>query len=777
MSAEAPAYLLEWDPSRVWDADFNIWLDKSQYGAVWSAASTTIPAAGREIGRHVFHGMHTVVADDDYPANDLGWSIVSQAMLDVLVGVGDFAHEAIPVDVLDAGANATTPPPNDSRFFMLHLPEHLDGVLDLSATIAKPVPGMDGMLTAPTAFVFDSEAIAKKPLPPIFRLAAYPWGPVVSAAAKAALEKAGIRSLRFLPATALPEAHFRTQLLDPWALDRMVADTKPEQGLDRLFAISRSPSCDRATALRLYWMHGPAYFQQFADQSEIPAARRGIRKLLDAVQRRYTAGMYRLRLLYFNPQDDDGYDWTVRFAEPGRAEHFIIPAIMQEAVGEKPTTALSPQQRLFRVVAAGDRRAAQELVMSDEVDLEAADDDEYGDTALHLAVRHLHREIVDLLVFQGADLNAQNRLRHSPLHVAAAAGAFEIVVALIEAGADVDALAHVDRPLQLAVRSGHVKVVTHLIEHGASLSDSGGRGSGSLLHDACAGRSTEVLELLLDRGGDTEVVDIRGDTPLKVACAVGWADGANVLVVRGADVSAEHAQTGQTALHVAASTNNVKVVRWLLGRGARRQQKDKLGQTPLDLALRSGGSEAAAALLDSDDADANAALEVAMSWEGADWEAVALLLAHGAQAERALRRAARFGFEEVVSHLLQGHSVDRASAGEGGETPLMLAAARLAGEADQPTRIRIVRAIGEAGAVNARDAAGATALHYAAAAGHEEVSAALLALGADAGLCTTAPFDGGQETPAAPGARPADVAAAIGNEALAALLTKAARKA
>jgi|GEM_PF-2354620 len=775
MTASSPAYLLEWDPARVWDADFNVWLDASQYGAIWSPGVTTVPSIVRELGRLRFHGVHSVVADDDYPVNDVGWSIVSEEMLEVLRSVGDFPHEAIPIDVVDASADATAPPAVDRRFYMLHVPEHLDSAfLDEEASVAVRLPesltNMEGMLSAPTSFVFDDEVLAEEPLPPFFRLEAYPWGPVVSAAAKEALEAAGIRSVRFVPLDDLPSAHFRSQLLDPWALERMVVETRPEeQGLDRHFQVLRSPSCDRATALRMYWFHGPAQFQQYASEDAIPRQQRVVRRLIDAVERRFLAGMYKLRLLYFNPQDDAGYDWTTRFLDRDKVEHYPLPTMMYEATGDKPAEALSPQMRLFRVVAAGDRRAAQQLVMSGEVDLDAIGDDEYGDTALHLAVRHDHEDIVDLLVFQGADLNAQNRLRHTPLHVAAAAGNEDIVTSLLEAGADVNALAHSDRPIQLAARRGHPEVVELLLEQDAKLA---GLGSGGLLNDACEGRNLEVLEVLLQRDCDTEVRNVRGDTPLMMACESGWLSGVKLLVDKGADLGAEHEQTGQTSLHTAAQANKADVVSWLLDNGADPQKEDRTGQLPLHLALRSGGREASEALLKGQADDATAALSVAMSWEGGSWETVQLLLKHGADPNAALQRAARYGFLDIVEGLLAyPDTLDLMTTDNEGRTALHLGAARFAGDAGDEQRAHIVKALVKAGAaLETVDPAGATPLHHAAAAGNEAVAMVLLDLGAVTSAKTTGPLDIGGDAPAPAGSDAAKVAQLAGNEALAAVL-------
>ena len=57
---------------------------------------------------------------------------------------------------------------------------------------------------------------------------------------------------------------------------------------------------------------------------------------------------------------------------------------------------------------------------------------------MHLATDEGHKEVVELLITAGADVNAKEKYEKTPLHHASKAGYYEIVELLIAAGADVN---------------------------------------------------------------------------------------------------------------------------------------------------------------------------------------------------------------------------------------------------------------------------------------------------------------------------------------------------
>jgi predicted LPLAT superfamily acyltransferase len=125
----------------------------------------------------------------------------------------------------------------------------------------------------------------------------------------------------------------------------------------------------------------------------------------------------------------------------------------------------SRDERLRLAAYKGDSEAASQLI-AEGVEIDAKN--EYGNTALMVAVIGGHLEIVKDLIAGGADVNARNRAESTALMLAAKKGHFEIVKALLAAGADVNArTAGGVTALFVAESGGHTAVVEVLRKAGA----------------------------------------------------------------------------------------------------------------------------------------------------------------------------------------------------------------------------------------------------------------------------------------------------------------------
>ena len=96
--------------------------------------------------------------------------------------------------------------------------------------------------------------------------------------------------------------------------------------------------------------------------------------------------------------------------------------------------------------------------------------DRQGYTPLYWASEFGHKNIVELLIAEGADVNAVNGGRfveQTALHIAVSYGHHDIVQILLANGADVNAKSYNGRTaLDMVIRKGHVKIVELLREHG-----------------------------------------------------------------------------------------------------------------------------------------------------------------------------------------------------------------------------------------------------------------------------------------------------------------------
>ena len=85
---------------------------------------------------------------------------------------------------------------------------------------------------------------------------------------------------------------------------------------------------------------------------------------------------------------------------------------------------------------------------------------------LHLAAQEGHKEIAELLIAKGADLNAKTVGEWTPLHSAASKGQKEIVELLIAEGADVNEMSFGNTPLYWATHYKYSEIADLLRKHG-----------------------------------------------------------------------------------------------------------------------------------------------------------------------------------------------------------------------------------------------------------------------------------------------------------------------
>ena len=131
----------------------------------------------------------------------------------------------------------------------------------------------------------------------------------------------------------------------------------------------------------------------------------------------------------------------------------------------EPVKPAAPAQTLFDAARDGNP-VLVDFLLSEGADVNAADPEKL--TPLHLAAFGGHAKVVRQLLAAGANIGARDMYGFTPLHAAAREGHLEAVQALVEGGADV-AATDIDKftPVQVALFMQRQDVVDYLYAHGA----------------------------------------------------------------------------------------------------------------------------------------------------------------------------------------------------------------------------------------------------------------------------------------------------------------------
>jgi ankyrin repeat protein len=157
------------------------------------------------------------------------------------------------------------------------------------------------------------------------------------------------------------------------------------------------------------------------------------------------------------------------------------------------------------------------------------------------------------LIDNGADLEAKNYARITPLHLSSRKGNFECLQYLIGKGANLEAKDYYEQiPLHSAAKGGHLECLKYLIENKADLEAKDNEGSTPLHFSAQKGH-LEGLKYLIDKGAYKETKDNDGRTPLHSSAREMWnlegLECLTFLIAQKVDVNATDKQNN-TPLHI-----------------------------------------------------------------------------------------------------------------------------------------------------------------------------------------------------------------------------------
>ncbi|GIC88103.1 uncharacterized protein Aud_004494 [Aspergillus udagawae] len=191
--------------------------------------------------------------------------------------------------------------------------------------------------------------------------------------------------------------------------------------------------------------------------------------------------------------------------------------------------------------------------------------DLHGMTPLHCAAAKGSLDCVQFLLREGADVNSCPEHGMTPLHYAVESpNAQEIIKVLVEAGAQVDAVAwNGESAIFGAVASDDNDAVVALLRAGSSVRLRN-QYNETILHTAAYSSSISLLQTLIDAGADMMARSTSSSIILHRAAEAGRLETV-AWILEHSHLPADNANSyGWTPLHFAASKNNLSIVKFLV---------------------------------------------------------------------------------------------------------------------------------------------------------------------------------------------------------------------
>ena len=173
-------------------------------------------------------------------------------------------------------------------------------------------------------------------------------------------------------------------------------------------------------------------------------------------------------------------------------------------------------------------------------------------TPLHYEAANGHTEIAELLLANGADVNAKDIWDKTPLDVAIGRKHPETIDHLRKHGgktaeelkaaepvAEAAKPKTYDIPIHQAALDGNIEAVKRHLADGTDMNAKDDRYGGTYLHWTVSGGHKGIVELLIAKGADVNAKDVDNETPLDWAILLNQSETANLLRKHGGKTGAE----------------------------------------------------------------------------------------------------------------------------------------------------------------------------------------------------------------------------------------------
>ena len=261
----------------------------------------------------------------------------------------------------------------------------------------------------------------------------------------------------------------------------------------------------------------------------------------------------------------------------------------------------------------------------------------FGKTPLRVAVENKAVHLAQLLLEHGSIVNEVSVDGQTPLQIAVEKGDKNMVELLLRNGARADVKNFGKYPLYNAVKNDCLEIAKLLYKTNRIAKDTA-KQDVFALSLAFTEKKKHIIHAFLELGMNPNA-KINSSYPLHIACEYEWLDTVELLLSKGADVTALSANENMSPLHLALKNNNDRLVELLMQQPTIdvNQKQLPIGLTPLHLAVQNN-NVAMTRLLLAQGAEANVMSNLGVvplhqAFEKHNREIVDALMAHGADTQ------------------------------------------------------------------------------------------------------------------------------------------------
>ncbi|GHM58224.1 MAG: hypothetical protein sL5_03750 [Candidatus Mesenet longicola] len=320
-------------------------------------------------------------------------------------------------------------------------------------------------------------------------------------------------------------------------------------------------------------------------------------KILTPVNNRVLAGLFN----HTSCNVDSPFSRRVEFVTQGSSFNYKnkeIKAIQNLNLVEEPVESNVIQNDNLELKSNSSQQVCNEAQQT----INAYNED--GFTPLHVAAQKGDVEEGKRLIQCGADVKITSKAKEgcdTALHLAAQKGHRDFVEFLLSNKANVNSTSGTGSgvtPLHEAAYYGHIDVIELLIVHGATV-DAKDRHNFTPLQYACSNGKLAAVELLLQEKADLYFKNDNGETALHGAADYGHLEEVSILINTAKNkrkyINIQNNDVG-AALHIIAYNREInekhkEIAKLLLKYGADPCLKNKLEQSALDVAKERGNKE------------------------------------------------------------------------------------------------------------------------------------------------------------------------------------------